>query len=188
MPTCVFEQFSPIMPNCPYCPYNRYVTDCPSHRLHVENCRLDHERKREIEALRRQVNQQRPQQVQINNYVFIQNNYSQTLYLDYPKNDFTNRVLSTVGQLDVKAIRTLKDFQQTMDDIQCSENNTLRRCMVREQKDLRLKSQAYSFMATVAQAIRMRMQNETPFNTKVIGSAEQFEEDCLNDKQKLLGP
>lgn len=179
------------MPQCPYCKQFLYASYCYGFARHVDGCRNSFEKiqqykeneieklRHENELLRRQLIDSKPSVT--NNYTLIQVN---TLYQDFPENDMTVKVLEAAKSLDLKLIKSPEDLDEFVSKIQDLNGKELERCL--SGKDRRAQSQALSFLANVVRVIRERIQKERPQSLEVVEAAEQFEQDCLKDKQLIV--
>lgn len=127
------------------------------------------------------------QQVIINNYTYIGKiSIAQQLYLDYPKNDNTDHVIQEARSFDIKTIKSVQDLDRLVGHIQDLNGKEIERCL--GASDKQAKSQALSFLADVVRTVRTRLQQEAPSQLEVIEAAEEFEKECLADKQRLSSP
>jgi hypothetical protein len=123
----------------------------------------------------------------VTNYVV--NTYNTTniqmnvLYMDYPKNETTTKVLQKAQAHDLGRIKSVQDLDDIIGHVQDMNGGEIVKCLVGA--DQKAKSQALSFLADVMRTLRQRLQ-QTPASDKLlIEAAEDFEKDCLRDKQKI---
>ncbi len=164
------------MPTCPYCRKTPYLTYCPSYYDHIESCRLSREGGESAKSAQAPVT---------NIYIGTINVQVNNLYLDYPKNGATQGVLDEARSCDVLRIKTVEDLNQIMGFVQDMHDKQIEKCLTGG--DRRVQSQALSFLADVSRTLRERIQKVAPERTQLIGAAEDFEKECLDDKRKL-GP
>ena len=144
----------------------------------------------QLEKERRELFEANQLQAQVTRVTHVTNNYHienmvmgnqvNSIYLDYPKNEFTNYVVHQTETLDIKQIRTKDDINTIISWIQDSNGKEIERYI--KGGDLRLRSQACSFLANVARILRKRLEQETPPNTPLIEAAGEYEQDYLQIK------
>ncbi len=114
--------------------------------------------------------------------IYIQMN---NFYLDYPKSEVTEKVLKDANQnCDVRKIQSIDDLNLIIGYVQDLNDKEIEKCL--SGNDTLAKSRALSFLADVSRTIRERMQKETPEKTFLIEAAQEFETECLEDKQALI--
>jgi cell envelope opacity-associated protein A len=136
--------------------------------------------KKENEELKKQLQEKKPSVVNITNNNYIQMN---TLYMDYPQNPMTTQLLDSAKRMDLSLINTPDDLNAFVGHLQDLNGNEIEKYL--SGNDLRAKSQALSFLAHAVKVVRERIQEERPQSVEVIEVAEEFEKDCLNDKQLI---
>ena len=139
---------------------------------------LDKEKAKQMKRVREEEKMERPQRIVINNYTYNQTVVmgDQKIYLDYPKGEFTQKVIADAAIFDVKNIESVEQFQYLITYFQNKQslfNFT--------------PSQSLSFFADMTRAFRTRLQQEAPARTLVIEAMENYEKKCLDNKKKL-GP
>lgn len=200
------------MPHCPYCGNGRYSTYCASFYRHVTDCqasaatalgmqrqseemqRQSEERVRMLEMQYRHAQELLKERSKIpsvpqviNNYNINTTNYNiqmNTLYIDYPQNESTKSVIQHAKSFDVSKVKSIEDLNKIMDEVQGMNGGEIEKCLT--SRNGKAKSQALSFLADVMRTIRTRMQKSAPTNTVLLEAAEDFEKDCLKDKQLVV--
>lgn len=173
------------MPQCPYCKQSLYASYCSGYACCASFEKIQQFKENELKNLRQENERLREQLLRskpsvVNNYTLIQIN---ALYQDYPKNEMTERVLEAARTLDLKMIKSPEDLDSFVSKVQDLNGKELERCL--SGKDHRAQAQALSFLANVVRVIRERILKEHPQSLELVEAAEQFEQDCLKDKQLI---
>jgi hypothetical protein len=184
-----------IMPKCPYCGRTPFLTFCASYTQHLEVCRGRHEeaqtrlrleaklrqQKLEKELLRSQLDEARRSQAAPTLIIAQAVNIFNP---GYPQNETTQQVVASARSFDLKKLTTVEDLNLLMGRIQDMNGGELQGILSGDNK--RAQAQTLAFLAHVMREIRERLQREAPpLRTPLIEAAENFEKECLDDKQRL---